>query len=322
MLGDGTVKLLDFGFCREMPHTKSNQIRLSPSVSTEARDDESVCVDDDDVLHFMSGKGTLMYMAPEILGTRMFNQKADTYSWSMVFYEMLTLSCPFPLRSIDEHRKALVKRKERPPLYNTNIPYPLHHLLQNCWDGDIYQRFRMSEACDHLENLLWEYQEGSNALDDAQTSIFCTLQDLFGAFLIIDFRTGYLAEFDQKNEKRKSCEKEGKDTSTCGTETSRSVCIGKRKENVMNGDITTRTSEKEIKVDNADSINSNCLLNDKAHQVKSTINPLVKSPAASTRTPSAGIFASNGKLIYHKFYGPFGAHGRIDLTTIECLTTY
>jgi serine/threonine protein kinase len=272
----------------------------------------------------MSGKGTLMYMAPEILSTRMFNQKADTYSWSMVFYEMLTLSRPFPLRSIDEHRKALVKRKERPPLYNTNIPYPLQHLLQNCWDGDIYQRFRMSEACEHLENLLWECQEGSNALDDAQASIFCTLQDLFGAFLI-DFRTGYantnLAGFDQKNIKKKSCEKEEKDTGTCGTETSRSVGSDKRKENVLNDDKTTKTSEKESKADDANSVNSKCLLYDKAHQVKPTNNPLVKSPTASTPTSSAGLLAPNGKLIYHKFYGPFGAHGRIDYTTMEWLTT-
>merc|ERR1712176_537801 len=72
-----TVKLFDFGLSRALPEPES--------VSSIARENECF---------LMSFAGTTKYMAPEMFTTRRYNLKADVYSWSLVFYEMLTLVNP------------------------------------------------------------------------------------------------------------------------------------------------------------------------------------------------------------------------------------
>eukprot|EP00547_Thalassionema_nitzschioides_P004655 CAMPEP_0194215092 /NCGR_PEP_ID=MMETSP0156-20130528/16616_1 /TAXON_ID=33649 /ORGANISM="Thalassionema nitzschioides, Strain L26-B" /LENGTH=307 /DNA_ID=CAMNT_0038943515 /DNA_START=81 /DNA_END=1001 /DNA_ORIENTATION=+ len=61
----GTVKIFDFGMARELPRKLVNMNEV----------------------YEMSGKiGTARYMAPEVLLGQRYNQKVDSYSWSMLYW--------------------------------------------------------------------------------------------------------------------------------------------------------------------------------------------------------------------------------------------
>ncbi|CAB9516961.1 activated protein kinase kinase kinase 7 [Seminavis robusta] len=149
---DGKVLLFDFGFCRELPD-------IDPDIpeyigGTLVWGEEDAQQGDDARLYGMSGKGTLMYMSPETLGTRRYNQKADVYGWSIILYEMLTLRRPYAIESVEGHRRTIFRRGERPPLGGSGIPRTLQHLLENSWDACIARRYTMQEAVLHLEHVL------------------------------------------------------------------------------------------------------------------------------------------------------------------------
>jgi serine/threonine protein kinase len=187
------VQLFDFGFCRELPSPG----RRPMNKFSEPVVDVNQTPDDEEVLYNMSGKGTLMYMSPEVLGTRNYSCKTDVYSWACIFYEMLTLSRPYSVHSIEHHRQAIHKRKERPPLYLTDIPLPLQQLLQNSWEADISKRFKMREACEHLVNIRHDYfysdrsrfGEGHGDVC-VSSSHFCNIEDMVTG-MITDIQLGY-----------------------------------------------------------------------------------------------------------------------------------
>ena len=77
------VQIFDFGLCRELPEQGP---------------------DPGKVFH-MSGVGTRIFMAPEVLVGQQYNLKADVYSWAMVFYVMLALRKPFDECDAAAHRK-------------------------------------------------------------------------------------------------------------------------------------------------------------------------------------------------------------------------
>lgn len=115
ILNDSIV-LFDFGLCRELPESSNLEDQYE-----------------------MSGVGTLRYMAPEILMQQKYNQKADVYSLSMVFYEMFFHSKPFELYTLKMHQLLVCEEQERPPI-PSYCPTPLRDLLEDCWDPEPLDR--------------------------------------------------------------------------------------------------------------------------------------------------------------------------------------
>jgi serine/threonine protein kinase len=143
---DGTIKLIDFGLCRQLP----------PTPCTAGG---SFC----EKVYEMSGVGTRRYMAVEVINNNTnspasnnprYNEKADVYSWSMLFWEMLSLQKPFQTYTIEEHRVLVCQNGHRPQLHNMQIPMSIQHLLQQTWCESIPQRLSMQQAHNVLENIL------------------------------------------------------------------------------------------------------------------------------------------------------------------------
>jgi hypothetical protein len=136
-----------------------------------------------------------MYLAPEVLKSGLYNQKADVYSWAMVFYEILTLTKPYPsMTSADAHRELVGHRGARPPLQYSSIPMPVQCLLRDAWDGDITSRLTMKQVCQRLKELPAALERCSYSTEDAsmaqqprQGSAWCG-----GGFL--DTLFGFVAE--------------------------------------------------------------------------------------------------------------------------------
>ena len=82
---DGTVKLFDFGLCRDLPKKSHNcSHRNSHSSSNSGSSNSNDYKRERETLYRMSTVGTRRYMSPEVISGFCYNQKTDVYSWSMV----------------------------------------------------------------------------------------------------------------------------------------------------------------------------------------------------------------------------------------------
>jgi len=133
---EGNVQLFDFGLCRE----------LSQYSSSEDDNEEK------EKQFFMSGSGTLRYMAPELLLGEGSNCKADVYSWSMVLYEMLACERPFPnYHTEDDYVEYVCLGGDRPTLMTEiSTPY-LEDLLRQTWNQDVSERLEIAQVLQVLE---------------------------------------------------------------------------------------------------------------------------------------------------------------------------
>jgi len=147
----GTVKIFDFGLCREMPEELEN-------------------VND---VYKMSGRiGTLRYMAPEVALLKKYNQKVDTYSWALIFWYCLSLKKPYPKTTRGQHLEQVCQCGVRPALddeWSDSIQY----LLEKSWAQNPYKRFTMLEVCAFLERIENELENGTETIISS-SSFFLT----------------------------------------------------------------------------------------------------------------------------------------------------
>ena len=134
-----TVQLFDFGLCRELPE--------------DSNDD-----DDDSMVFRMSGAGTYLYMAAEVINQKRYNLKCDVYSWAFMFHEMIALERPFDHYSVSEHKEFVCEIGQRPSVEDYNLPLALQTLLRQAWEQDPKMRLTMRQACNKLQPILRDFQ--------------------------------------------------------------------------------------------------------------------------------------------------------------------
>jgi len=139
---NGDVKLFDFGLARELP-----------GKSCETND-----------VYRMSGKiGTLRYMAPECALQNMYNLKADVYTWSLVYYHMMSLQKPYEGYGTDLHLALVCKLGDRPHVDN-EWPIMVQDLMERGWAQEISERPTMMDVCFRLQAILDDYELESREL--------------------------------------------------------------------------------------------------------------------------------------------------------------
>lgn len=131
---DGTtVKLLDFGLARELPS------------------DHQTEEDTDDTLYKMSGAvGTQRYAAPEVALGQKYNQKVDTYSWSMLYWSCLTLKTPYGKMDNITHRSFVCKMGRRPYIVD-DFPISMEKVLTQSWSQNVATRLTMAQVCQKVK---------------------------------------------------------------------------------------------------------------------------------------------------------------------------
>jgi len=127
----GNVKIFDFGLARELPEN-------SGSINA---------------VYCMSGKvGTLRYMAPEVARKEEYNQKADVYSWSILFWTCLSLLKAYDNMLKTDHLNDVCILGERPEL-QSRWPKSIRNLLTKAWAHNQRNRLTMKEVTSHLESI-------------------------------------------------------------------------------------------------------------------------------------------------------------------------
>eukprot|EP01091_Cochliopodium_minus_P011341 TRINITY_DN3184_c0_g1_i1.p1 TRINITY_DN3184_c0_g1~~TRINITY_DN3184_c0_g1_i1.p1 ORF type:complete len:556 (+),score=146.55 TRINITY_DN3184_c0_g1_i1:2-1669(+) len=114
-------------------------------------------------------KGTLLYMAPEVMLGQKFNEKADTYSFGIVLWELLTTKSPFENHTeVKPFMRAVALEGERPIVPSlSKCPLSLSTLMQECWDANITIRPSFVEICKRLDVVLID-----SAIYDSNGNIF------------------------------------------------------------------------------------------------------------------------------------------------------
>jgi serine/threonine protein kinase len=121
---------------------KSLNILLSSAVSSEA-DPLHIKISDFGLTkayreeEFMTGQlGTCHWMAPEVLASSSYTQKADVYSYAVVMYEVITREYPYRGKSPEEIRTQVLQHGLRPSLETVapSCPPALRSLMVMCWN--------------------------------------------------------------------------------------------------------------------------------------------------------------------------------------------
>jgi len=115
----GDLKIFDFGLCREI---KPKEIGKDGTYNLTG------CV------------GAPRYMSPEVAFGKWYNTKADVFSFSILLWEMVTLSGAFPGFSSEECFENVSKKGLRPDI-PAQLPQSLHVLLNDCWSKTIIERW-------------------------------------------------------------------------------------------------------------------------------------------------------------------------------------
>eukprot|EP01128_Nolandella_sp_AFSM9_P000197 TRINITY_DN10376_c0_g1_i1.p1 TRINITY_DN10376_c0_g1~~TRINITY_DN10376_c0_g1_i1.p1 ORF type:complete len:622 (-),score=104.24 TRINITY_DN10376_c0_g1_i1:565-2430(-) len=127
LANDGTVKVTDFGF---------SDFFSVGSTFVER------------------GKGTPLWMSPEVIMGQETNEKRDVYSFGVILWELLTGKVPYAeLRNWKEFKKAVCQLHKRPRIPTTAVP-SLEYLIARCWDPDYRNRPSFSEIVFRLKEVI------------------------------------------------------------------------------------------------------------------------------------------------------------------------
>merc|ERR1712032_1199281 len=141
------VKLFDFGISCKLPDSPANLPFQEP-------------------LYKMSYVGSPRYMAPEVHKREKYNQKADVYSWSIIFYMMVTLEKPYRYGHKD-HVERVCRNGERPKFpYGKVVPREIQTLIKNSWHQDVSRRYCIKKVHEELSQVYNRMQitKDSNSL--------------------------------------------------------------------------------------------------------------------------------------------------------------
>ena len=105
--------------------------------------------------HMTGDAGTPRYMAPELFRDESKSGfSSDVYSYSILLWEILTLSKPFgAIKTLAHFQEEVVRRNARPPLKRVSSP-KLKTLLQEGWDSDEANRPTFTSVCETLQQEL------------------------------------------------------------------------------------------------------------------------------------------------------------------------
>ena len=136
VLGDGQVRILDFGLAKPGPPEE-------PAWDHDTRTSQGVLV------------GTLAYMSPEQLQGRVVDFRSDQFAFGTIVYEMATGSHPFERGDRVSTMSALA-HEDAPPLtlLNPLIPAPLRWVIDRCLAKDPSRRYSSTaDLCRHLQDI-------------------------------------------------------------------------------------------------------------------------------------------------------------------------
>lgn len=136
----GDVKLFDFGLAKEL---------------------QSEDKDADGMYKLTGDTGSLRYMAPEIAKEEPYNFSVDTYSFSILLWEMMALKKAFEGYTPSMHRDRVIGQDIRPKI-DMSWPNALRSAMQRGWGVNISARPPMESMTKILKKEVTKLREGDD----------------------------------------------------------------------------------------------------------------------------------------------------------------
>jgi serine/threonine protein kinase len=115
---NGTLKLFDFGLAKRMDPAQKNE----------------------NGMYLMTGNtGSLRYMAPECAKNEPYDQRVDSYSFGILFWQICSLQTPYAGMSTRAHAQRVVQQGQRPKP-DKSWPSSWVDLMTRCWDSNVSSR--------------------------------------------------------------------------------------------------------------------------------------------------------------------------------------
>jgi serine/threonine protein kinase len=145
----GVLKLFDFGLAK----------RMDPMDKIETG------------LYLLTGNtGSLRYMAPEVARGEPYDQRVDTYSFGILFWQICSLQTPYAGMTTKSHAEQVVRQGQR-PTPDKSWPLSWVDVMTRCWDSDMTNRPDFEELTDFLEQQLGDMQDSDGELPNRTTEI-------------------------------------------------------------------------------------------------------------------------------------------------------
>ena len=135
------MKLFDFGLATEV------------DLST---------VREDGTFHLTGFTGSPLYMAPEVAKLLPYNFKADSYSFGILLWQIMSMKTPFEKLTVKALETYVVDGTHRPAI-DTTWSENMSNLMKSCWNGNIKKR----PSFDTIKTKLYGegYSDETNMLD-------------------------------------------------------------------------------------------------------------------------------------------------------------
>jgi len=102
----------------------------------------------------MTGKiGTYQWMAPEVIASAHYTEKADVYSFGVIMWEIACRKPPYYGIDVSEVAHRVVHQGYRPPIKDGDAPYSWTALMKRCWQKDPSKRPSFAQIIHELEQI-------------------------------------------------------------------------------------------------------------------------------------------------------------------------
>lgn len=132
----GDYKIFDFGLAKELKR--------------------KALVEAPDCFECTGLTGSRRWMAPENCLCKNYGLSADVYSFSMMFWHVISLQTPFPKYTKEKHMERVIVGGERPNTKKMRTSNFLRNIIAKGWAADCSQRPAMARICELLQLELLE----------------------------------------------------------------------------------------------------------------------------------------------------------------------
>jgi serine/threonine protein kinase len=127
----GDYKIFDFGLAKEL---RKRDLREAP-----------------DGYDCTGLTGSRRWMAPEVVLCKHYGLKADVYSYSLLFFHVMSLELPYQKYDTKKHMAKVAVGGERPDEKKIKSSPALSAAIVRSWSANPSQRPSMSEICDAIQ---------------------------------------------------------------------------------------------------------------------------------------------------------------------------
>jgi len=102
----------------------------------------------------MTGKiGTYQWMAPEVISSNKYTEKADVYSYGVILWEIAMRKPPYYGIEVTEVARKVVNQNLRPSIKESDAPTCWVSLMKKCWNKDPNQRPSFTQIIHELNKI-------------------------------------------------------------------------------------------------------------------------------------------------------------------------